>query len=102
MGHLARKKFPYPVSCRDIEFNQIAMARTVFEAPVARAIEQYFEPLHADVQTWLDAADFREWRRLFRSRRQISDAEFLSRFVPNAPEHLMRPTPMAVALPDTI
>ena len=64
--------------------------------------EQYFEPFHADVQTWLDAADFREWRRLFQSRRQISDAEFLSRFVPNAPEHLMRPAPIALALPGTI
>ena len=91
VGHLSRSKFPYPVSWRDIEFNQIAMARTVFEAPVAHAIEQHFEPLHADVRTWLGDADFAQWRQLIQSRRQINDAEFLRRFVPNAPEYLKRP-----------
>ncbi len=88
-GHLSRKKFPYPVSWRDIEFNSIAMARTVFDAPVARAIEQGFAPLHADVEAWLEATDFREWRAVVQSRRTISDAEFLRRFVPDAPAHLM-------------
>ena len=89
-GHLSRSKFPYPVSWRDIEFNQIAMARTVFQVPVARAIEQSFEPLPAEVRTWLGEASFDEWRQLIQSRRQIGDAEFLRRFVPNAPEYLMR------------
>ncbi|HET9317999.1 MAG TPA: glycosyltransferase [Vicinamibacteria bacterium] len=88
-GHLSRKKFPYPVSWRDIEFNSIAMARTVFDAPVAAEIERGFAPLHADVETWLAGTDFREWRALVQSRRTISDAEFLRRFVPNAPAHLM-------------
>jgi glycosyltransferase involved in cell wall biosynthesis len=90
VGHLSRSKFPYPVRWRDIEFNQIAMARTVFQEPVARAIEQKFEPLPGDVQTWLAETDFQEWRQLIQSRRRISDAEFLRRFVPNAPEYLMR------------
>jgi len=78
-GHLSRKKFPYPVSWPDIEFDSIAMARTACDAPVAREIQQGFAPLHAGG----------EWRALVQSRRTISDAEFLRRFVPNAPAHLM-------------
>lgn len=90
VGHLTKKKFPYPVRWEDIEFNQVLMARTVFQEPVAQAIEQFLQPLPDDVQSWLSQVDFREWRQSIQSRRQISDAEFFRRFVPDAPECLMR------------
>ena len=89
VAHLSRKKFPYPVTWDDIEFNQAAMVRTVFEEPVARAIEDLMQPLPAAVEARLAASDFREWRALVQSSRAISDAEFFRRFVPNTPECLL-------------
>jgi hypothetical protein len=90
VGHYTRSKFPYPVRWTDIEFNQVATVRTAFDAPVAQAVERLLQPLPAEVQTWLTLADFREWRRSIQSQRRISDGEFLRRFVPNAPECVMR------------
>lgn len=89
VGHLTRSKFPYPVKWADIEFNQVAMIRTVFEEPVAQKLEEIMEPLPAEVHTWLSRVDFHEWRRLIQARRRIGDAEFFRRFVPDAPEFLM-------------
>jgi len=90
VGHLSRKKFPYPVRWEDIEFNQLAMVRTVFEEETVAAIEELLQALPADVQTWLSQVDLCEWRRLIQSRRQVRDAEFFRRFVPDAPECLMK------------
>ena len=90
VGHYSRSKFPYPVRWEDIEFNQAAIVRTVFEEPVARAIERVMHPLPSEVETWLQEEDFREWRRLVQEQRRISDAEFFERFVPGAPESLVR------------
>ena len=96
VGHYSRKKFPYPVRWQDIEFNQVAAVRTVFEEPVVRMIERLLQPLPAEVQTWLDQTDFRDWRETVQACRQMSDAEFLRRFVPGAPECLMiNPPPIA-------
>jgi glycosyltransferase involved in cell wall biosynthesis len=89
VGHLSRSKFPYPVRWSDIEFNQLAMVRTVFEQPAALAFEEMMRPLPPDVETWASQADFTEWRSIIQSRRQISDAEFFRRFVPDAPACLM-------------
>ena len=88
VGHLSRTKFPYRVRWEDIEFNQVAMVRTVFQEPVARAIEQMLQPLPTDVQDWLSQVNFSQWRQLVQSHRQISDEEFFRRFVPDAPECL--------------
>ena len=90
VGHFSRPKFPYPVKWEDIEFNQVATVRTVFQEPVAQAIEQFFQPLPSQVQTWLAQADFGEWRESIQARRQMGDAEFLSRFVPGVPECLLQ------------
>jgi glycosyltransferase involved in cell wall biosynthesis len=84
VGHLSRSKFPYPVGWSDIEFNQVAMVRTVFEEPVAQAIEKMLQPQSAQVQEWLAKADFCEWRKLIQSSRRMSDAEFFQRFLPNS------------------
>ena len=40
--------------------------------------------------TWLDQTDFAGWRSVIQLRRQITDAEFFRRFVPNAPECLLK------------
>jgi glycosyltransferase involved in cell wall biosynthesis len=90
VGHLTRRSFPYLVSWDDIEFNQVAMVRTVFEEPVAAIIEGMLQPLPKRVEAWLAQTDFREWRRLVQSSRQISDAEFFRRFVPAAPQCLVQ------------
>ena len=92
VGHLSRKKFPYPVRWEDIEFNQLALIRTVFEEPTVQAIEEMLQPIPPDVQAWLARIDLREFRQLVQSSRQISDSGFFRRFVPDAPECLMRET----------
>jgi hypothetical protein len=91
VGHFSRPRFPYPVSWGDIEFNQVAMIRTVFQEATAQTIEQLLQPLPSEVQTWLSNTDFRDWRESIQVRRQMPDAEFFRRFVPGAPESLLRP-----------
>jgi GT2 family glycosyltransferase len=88
VGHFTRAKFPYAVRWEDVEFNQVATARTVFEDSVARTFEELLQPLPAAVAGWLAQADFREWRQSVQSERRISDAEFFRRFLPDAPERL--------------
>jgi glycosyltransferase involved in cell wall biosynthesis len=91
VGHFSRSKFPYPVRWEDIEFNQVATVRTVFEEPTAHAMEQFLQPLPSQVQTWLRQTDFRDWRESIQARRQMSDTEFFRRFVPSLPECLLGP-----------
>ena len=90
VGHLSRSKFPYPVRFSDIEFNQISLVRTIFEAPVGEAIERMLQPQSAQVQEWLAQTDFCAWRNVIQSHRQMSDAEFFQRFMPSAWTHLMQ------------
>jgi glycosyltransferase involved in cell wall biosynthesis len=89
VGHLSRSKFPYPVRWSDIEFNQLAIVRTVFAQRTAAQMEDLMRPLPSDVEAWASRADFSKWRSFIQSRRQISDAEFFRRFVPNAPDCLL-------------
>lgn len=85
VGHLSRKKFPYPVRWEDIEFNQLALIKAAFENQNVRAMEELLQPLPADVRTWLTETDFTAWRALVQSTRRMSDAEFFRRFVPEGP-----------------
>jgi glycosyltransferase involved in cell wall biosynthesis len=89
VGHLTRPQFPYPVKWADIEFNQMAMVRSVFEDSVSRAIEKLMQPLPAEVEVWLSQVDFGDWRRLIQACRKMRDAEFFERFVPSAPKGLI-------------
>jgi glycosyltransferase involved in cell wall biosynthesis len=89
VGHFSRTKFPYPVAWEDIEFNQIATVRTNFEQPTIQTLEQFFEPLPAQVQTWLGQVSFEQWRGSIQRHRQISDGEFFKRFVAEAPRSLL-------------
>jgi len=88
VGHLSRKKFPYPVRWEDIEFNQLALIKAAFEDQNVRMMQELLQPLPADVRSWLAETDFTAWRALVQSSRQISDVEFFRRFVPDAPECL--------------
>jgi len=90
VGHFTRPKHPYPVSWADVEFNQVATARTAFEEPVGKAMEQLLQPLPSQVGEWLAKVDFGGWRKWVQSQRRISDAEFFRRFVHNIPECLLQ------------
>ncbi len=90
VGHLSRKRFPYPVRWEDIEFNQLALIKAAFEDQNVRKLEELLQPIPADVRTWLAETDFTAWRNLVQSNRRMSDAEFFRRFVPDAPECLVR------------
>ena len=85
VGHLSRSKFPYPVRWEEIEFNQIAMVRTVFGESNAAALEELLEPLPQQTQEWLRRTDFSAWRSVVQSARKLSDEEFFSRFLPTLP-----------------
>ncbi|HZS56888.1 MAG TPA: glycosyltransferase [Bryobacteraceae bacterium] len=88
VGHFSRAKFPYPVRWEDIEFNQLATVRTVFEESTARAFEQFLQPFPQQVHNWLAETDFYEWRESIQRVRRMSDSDFFQRFVPAAPECL--------------
>jgi glycosyltransferase involved in cell wall biosynthesis len=90
VGHFSRAKFPYKVRWADIEFNQLATIRTVFHEPTARLFEQLMQPMPPEVQAWANKTDFADVQRLIQSRRELSDADFFRRFVPSAPECLLR------------
>jgi hypothetical protein len=89
VGHLIKPKFQYQVRWEHVEFNKVAMIRTVFDEPTALKLEQMMQPLPAQVQTWLTQVDFGVWRSVVQSHRQISDQEFFHRFVSNVPERRM-------------
>lgn len=99
VGHFSRKQFPYPVRWEDIEFNQVATVRTVFEEPTARAFEELLQPLPKQVQTWLSETDFDEWRQSIQAYRSMSDHEFFRRFIPNAPERLFQAQTFSTGTP---
>lgn len=90
VGQVTRSKFPYPVSWEDIGFDRFAMVRTVFEEKTVAVLEEAMRPAPSKVQEWLAQADFLAWRTLVQSNRQMSDAEFFRRFVPDAPSCLLR------------
>jgi GT2 family glycosyltransferase len=85
VGHLSRSAFPYPVNFEHLEFNQLAMVRTIFEQQTVELLEQYFKPFPEVVEQWLNQTDFSGFREEVQSRRHMSDEEFFRRFVPKAP-----------------
>jgi hypothetical protein len=90
VGHFSRPKFPYPVRWEDIEFNQLATVRTVFQESTAEAFEQFLQPFSLQVRNWLAETDFCAWRESIQRARQMSDSDFFRRFVPTAPECFLR------------
>jgi hypothetical protein len=82
VGHLTRAAFPYPVQFEHLEYNQVVMMRSLFEAHTLRGLEPYFHPLPETVRQWLDATDLSAWRNSIQLRRTITDAAFFARFAP--------------------
>jgi hypothetical protein len=65
-----------------VEFNQLAMVRTVFEDNNTQGLEELLKPVPQQTRQWLDETDFSVWRSFVQSTRKITDAEFFSRFLP--------------------
>jgi glycosyltransferase involved in cell wall biosynthesis len=82
VGHCSRPSFPYAVSYDDVEFNQLALTRTVFEESTVRALEPCYHPLPPHVAESIGEAGVNDWRSIVQSARRISDREFFARFVP--------------------
>jgi polypeptide N-acetylgalactosaminyltransferase len=82
VGHLCRPSFPYPVQYEHVEFNQLALVRTVFEEPTLQALEKCFEPIPLQVQKWLEESDVGGWRAIVQSHRRFGDREFFRRCAP--------------------
>jgi len=85
VGHLWRPSFPYSVQFEHLEFNQLAMIRTVFEEPTAGLLAAWFQPIPATVQEWMDQTDLVGWRAKVQSSRLMSDGEFFVRFSSDVP-----------------
>jgi GT2 family glycosyltransferase len=82
VGHLWRPTFPYPVHFEHLEFNQLAMMRTIFEKHTVQALEQYFKPLPKVVKKWLKQTNLSTFRKVVQSPRRMSDEEFFRQFAP--------------------
>jgi hypothetical protein len=82
VGHLSRSAFPYAVNFEHLEFNQLAMVRTIFEENKVQVLEQYFKPLPEVVERWLKQTDFSGFRKIVQASRHMSDEDFFRRFAP--------------------
>lgn len=82
VGHLSRRSFPYPVHYDYLEFNQLAMIRSLFDYRTVRVLEAFFEPVSDPVRAWLAATDLATWRPVVQHVRQCTDSELFQRFVP--------------------
>jgi glycosyltransferase involved in cell wall biosynthesis len=85
VGHFDRKRFPYTVKFEHLEFNQLMILRTVFEESTIEVLEEFFKPIPPLVQEWVNQENWIAWRKVVQSSRQISDAEFFRRFLPDIP-----------------
>ena len=82
VGHLWRPAFPYQVHFDHLEFNQLALIRSVFDAQTVSLLERAFMPLSGRVGRWLDDIDLTGWRSVVQACRTADDAQFLERFLP--------------------
>ena len=82
VGHFWRPTFPYPVYFEDLEFNQLAMVRSVFDDASIAMLEPSFHPIPPRVQQWLEAVDVAAWRETVQSARRVEDRDFFLRFLP--------------------
>jgi GT2 family glycosyltransferase len=82
VGHLSRTAFPYPVQFEHLEFNQLAMIRTVFEPETITRLEAAFGVRAPILDQWLSKSQLGAWRQVVQSRRALRDADFFERFVP--------------------
>ncbi len=82
VGHLWRPAFPYPVYFEHLEFNQLALVRTVFADETVRRLEPAFEPILEQVRNWLDEADVAGWRAVVQAARRERDSAFFAAFLP--------------------
>jgi GT2 family glycosyltransferase len=86
VGHFSRAAFPYAVQYEHLEFNQLAMLRTVFEKSTIERLEPQFAPIPDTVSSWLASTDLAPWRKSVQRRRKLTDAEFFKRFLPELSE----------------
>lgn len=87
VGHYTRAIFPYPVLYEHLEFNQIVLARSLFESATLQHLNRYFEPIPPVVESWLALTNLSSWRKAIQRRRSMSDADFFARFVPELAKH---------------
>jgi GT2 family glycosyltransferase len=98
VGHLSRAAFPYTVQYDHLEFNQMVLLRTIFEANTIARLEPHFFPLPLQPSAWLAETDLTPWRSLVQAKRRITDEEFFRRF---SPELLDAEQTLLGAHPDT-
>jgi hypothetical protein len=61
-----------------LEYNQLVMIRSVFEAPAIERLERCFAPLPDTVAEWLQDTDVGSWRAEVQAGRVRTDDELLS------------------------
>ena len=67
----------------DLEFNQLALLRTVFSDATIAMLEPSFFPILPIVEQWLESVDVPVWRDTVQSARRIQDSDFFLRFLPD-------------------
>ncbi len=83
VGHLWRPAFRYPVYFEHLEFNQLALIRSVFDAQTTALLQACFEPVPERVREWWTESDVRSWRGVVQQARRCDDRDFFLRFVPD-------------------
>jgi glycosyl transferase family 7 (putative galactosyltransferase) len=73
VGHFWRPTFPYPVHFEHLEFNQLALIRSVFDDVTATMLEESFEPIPDKVRAWLDDTDVAAWRDIVQRARRVEE-----------------------------
>jgi len=102
VGHFWRPAFPYPVHFEDLEFNQLAMIRSVFDDESVAMLEPSFHPISPKVQQWLEAIDVTAWRATVQSARRVEDRDFFLRFLPELYRQRVRLPELCIRkLPDS-
>ena len=93
VGHQWRPHFPYPVEFAHLEFNQLALVRSIFEEATVGSLEKCFQPYSPQLRRLVEEeTGFADWRRTVQLARTVTDAEFFSRFVPGILSYVVEPT----------
>ena len=83
VGHLWRPTFPYPVYFEDLEFNQLALIRSVFDDRTVAMLEPFFAPVPQRVSAWVEELELSAWRAVVQDARRYADRDFFLRFIPD-------------------
>ncbi len=83
VGHFGRPSFPYEMRYDYLEFNQIALIRSLFTPLTSELLERAFHPKPEQIQCWVNDAKLSCDSHLQRNR-ELTDEQVLAALIPAA------------------